>query len=317
LHLPLCMAVCLPLRLDLVIAYLAAHISNPVLAPVLLAMQIDLGSLVLTGRHAAFDVEQARATGVSGFVSQAVVGSLLLGGTLAAAGGGLAAALARRFARPPTALQRSVERTVERYRQASRPIRRRVAQSVRYDPLLYLLASRAPLGVVLQVPSRFGQLGLALVDCGAAEQLVGFDPDPGRVRLARAAAQGQADFQQGDLRLGDWPMVDTILLIDALHWVPHAQHEPILARATRVLQPDGRIVLRELDAARGLASRLAALAERLDYRWQGLRLGRLSSRTAADWIGLLEALGLDCELVASDHDPSLVHFVVVATKAPG
>jgi len=103
LHLPLCMAVCLPLRLDVLVAYVAAHVSNPLLAPLLLVLEVNVGSWLLVGRHAVFDVARARETGVSGFVVQAAVGAVVVGAALAvvgAAGGYLLAnAFRRRAAR--------------------------------------------------------------------------------------------------------------------------------------------------------------------------------------------------------------------------
>ena len=105
LHFPLCAAVCLPLKLDLVAAYLAANISNPLMAPFLVVLEVNVGSYLLTGQHAAFDVERAREAGISGFVTQAIVGSLVVGAVLAAVGGSAAYLIARRYrkqdAEPP------------------------------------------------------------------------------------------------------------------------------------------------------------------------------------------------------------------------
>ena len=42
LHFPLCAAVCLPLRLDLVAAYLAAQVSNPFVAPFLVFSTVSV-----------------------------------------------------------------------------------------------------------------------------------------------------------------------------------------------------------------------------------------------------------------------------------
>ena len=108
LHFPLCAAVCLPLKLDLVAAYLAANISNPLIAPFLVVLEVNVGSYLVTGQLAPFDVARARAAGIAGFVTQAVVGSLVVGVGLAAASGIAAYLIARRYrkrdsARPPDA----------------------------------------------------------------------------------------------------------------------------------------------------------------------------------------------------------------------
>ena len=97
LHFPLCAAVCLPLKLDLVAAYLAANVSNPLMAPFLVVLEVNVGSYLLTGQLAPFDVARAREAGISGFVAQAVVGSLVVGAALAVGGGLVAYFIARRY----------------------------------------------------------------------------------------------------------------------------------------------------------------------------------------------------------------------------
>jgi uncharacterized protein (DUF2062 family) len=96
LHLPLCLAVCLPLHLDAAVAYLAANISNPLIAPFLVVAEVQVGSLVLTGQLAPFDVATARAAGLAGFASYAAVGAPMVGGLLAAVGAALAALITPR-----------------------------------------------------------------------------------------------------------------------------------------------------------------------------------------------------------------------------
>lgn len=93
-HLALCAALCAALRLDLVVAGVASNISNPLFAPFLVTAEIELGSLIVEGRLTVFDLERARAKGIGGFVLEAAVGSLVLGGALA----GLGAAFAWWFA---------------------------------------------------------------------------------------------------------------------------------------------------------------------------------------------------------------------------
>ncbi len=51
LHLPLCALVGLPLGLDVLVAYVATNVSNPLLAPLLLAAELKLGAWLL-GRPA-------------------------------------------------------------------------------------------------------------------------------------------------------------------------------------------------------------------------------------------------------------------------
>src|SRR6187399_1193263 len=96
LHFVLCLLICLPLGLDLVLAYLVANISNPLVAPFLITLEVEIGSLLSTGHHAAFSLEQARQTGILGFVFQAGLGSIFVGAGLGAIGSAIAYVIASR-----------------------------------------------------------------------------------------------------------------------------------------------------------------------------------------------------------------------------
>jgi uncharacterized protein (DUF2062 family) len=83
LHLPLCLAVCLPLRLDAPVAYLAANISNPFVAPWLVVAEVQAGAWLLTGAFVSFDVQAARDVGAAGVLSFAALGAVVVGAALA------------------------------------------------------------------------------------------------------------------------------------------------------------------------------------------------------------------------------------------
>jgi len=70
LHLPLCLIICLPLRLDVLLAYAAANISNPLLAPIIVLSEIQLGSLVLDGRLSAIHLSQLKGLHVVHLAAQ-------------------------------------------------------------------------------------------------------------------------------------------------------------------------------------------------------------------------------------------------------
>jgi uncharacterized protein (DUF2062 family) len=96
LHLWLCLALCLPLRLDAVAACLASNISNPFVAPFLILAEVELGSYLLHGERASFDLSQAKLHIITHVLYEAALGGILIGTLLALAGGVAAALLARR-----------------------------------------------------------------------------------------------------------------------------------------------------------------------------------------------------------------------------
>ena len=96
LHLPLCIAFAWLLGLNKATVYLAANISNPLFAPVLIAVEILLGEWVRFGHVRPPDLEGAREFGEQAsllagslpdlFLS-CLLGGVLLGVALAALGG--------------------------------------------------------------------------------------------------------------------------------------------------------------------------------------------------------------------------------------
>jgi uncharacterized protein (DUF2062 family) len=276
LHLPLCLALCLPFRLDAVVAYLCANISNPLVAPFLLTLEVEVGSLLLTGQHAGFDVTRARLTGVAGFALQAGIGSLLVGSVLAAGGAALAASIAaRQRARRAPELAAAAKRTVQRYRGAPRADRMYVAAKLASDPIAAELARLGRLGDVFDAGSGRGQLALLAVELGVVRSLVGIDWDERKVKVACLAARDSARFETADLRAVELvpASADTVMLLDVLHYLPAPDQDRILERVAPCLRPGGRLVLRDVDGAeRGTwlgraAERVAGALGYILHRW--------------------------------------------------
>lgn len=102
LHLAICVAVAGLLRLNQPLVYLAANISNPLVAPLLIAAELAVGEWARYGRLPAAALpggtvwQMARAGGDL-FLS-CLLGGLLVGTTLGGALGGLALVVARRRA---------------------------------------------------------------------------------------------------------------------------------------------------------------------------------------------------------------------------
>ena len=321
LHIFLCAAVCLPLGLDLVLAYLVANISNPLIAPFLVTLEVEIGSLVTTGQHAAFGVERAKQTGIFGFVRQAAVGSVFVGSALAALGAGIAFFVAKRRQEPanddPEAeLEAAIERTIARYADLSRGDRFQVIGKLRLDPLTKMLAAlpRA-LGHVLDAGAGRGQFGLLLLELGAARSVSGFDADSRKVAAARVAAGASAAFEVRDLLDLPREPADTLLLLDVLHYLPIVEQDQLLAEAARRVA-HGRILVRELDAAPGARSWVTRSMERL-AELSGWHRGRARRhyRPIAEIVTLLTALGFECSTQGASEGTPFGNVLVVAERS--
>jgi len=103
-HTLICVVVCVLFRLNVVVAWLGTNISNPLVAPFLYFVQIQVGFLLLEGRFGVLSLADMRALGLAAvlqkFFVYCLAGSALVGPAIGAAAGGLAyVALKRRQAR--------------------------------------------------------------------------------------------------------------------------------------------------------------------------------------------------------------------------
>ena len=319
LHLVLVLLVCVPLRLDALLAYLAANISNPLVAPLLIFSEVEAGAYLLTGRFVAFDVGQARATGAAGFAEQLLVGALAVGAALAFVGFGLAWLIVSRRServdagvKATSATELALERTRARYADARHADRYYVAGKLAFDPVFGLVASlEGSFGRVLDVGCGRGQLGLFLHELGRAAEVRGIDSDARKIDVAQSAFP-EAKFVVGDAAQLELPPADTILLVDVLHYLPLTEQDALLAAATRAVTPGGRVLVRELDADPSARSALTRFFEWC-ARKTGLNRGRATHyRPASDLTGLLQQAGLTCTVQgASEHTP-FANVLIVA-----
>ena len=221
-HLLMVLAVCIPLRLDAPVSYLAANISIPLIAPFLVTAEVEIGSLILTGSLAPTDVSVLRAHGAGVLIKELVVGTLVFSPSVAALGGSIAFAFVTAWKeRAAAGRSQAIERVAERYgsvgnRAAYHYVRSKLAR----DPVarrIVELSGNEPLGDVIDAGCGRGQLALLLLEDGRADSVCGFDWDAPKVAVATRASTGlRATFSLRDLREPVATSADTALLIDVL-----------------------------------------------------------------------------------------------------
>ena len=317
LHFFLCLALCILFRLDFVLAYLAANISNPVVAPALLALQLDLGFLLLHGEHFPLEAAAAREAGLWGFAGPLALGAVLVGAGLAVVGGALTWALSGRRTVTVDPIDAAMRKTTARFSSAPIGDRIYVAIKLRTDSVAYALGElEGDFGRVLDAGCGRGQLALFLQDLGKTREVFGFDWDHRKVDLARHAAGSPDTFVVADLRDPPWRSADTILLVDVLHYLTHTEQLEVVRRAVEHLRPGGRLLIREVDSSRRLASKVTRWAERV-----GRRLGYNRGTERLDFCDLdrveaeLAALGLESRRVPS-ADLQLLSNVLIEGRKP-
>lgn len=325
LHLPLVFLVCLRLRLDGAIAYVAANISNPFVAPFLVAAQVQVGAYVVDGRAPAALTQIGLSDALASVPSHLVVGAPIVGLALGASLGAVslgATALKRRIlgpgARPTYRLPITappwvvaVEEVAMRYTpEGDRgPNARTRFNYVRLkmltDPVARMIADAegdrdGALGHVTDVGTGRGQLPILLVSLGRATGAHGLDWDTDKIAEGReAAARPTAlpvELSCGDARTAEIAPADTVLLVDLIHYFALEEQDAILRRAARAVRPGGRILVREADPSRGWRSLATLLEERVFTRLRWNRGERVRFRPSHEIAAVLEGEGLSTEV---------------------
>lgn len=350
-HTPIVLFLCLWFGLDAALCWVAANISNPFFAPVLMTVEAQVGAFVRTGAFPRIDNELA-ALGLWGFVKARagdfVIGAPLVGLALAGLGGALTYGMVERSRRlhpgrrreryqlpeeaPPWV--KAVERVAARY---APPEHGTPAQKTRFhyvrikllgDPIAKLIAGVAgsepgALGELLDIGTGAGQLPILFMELGRATKVTGVDWDNAKIEDAQKAAAGGADgagpaldatFRRGDARDAELCPADTVLLIDLLHYFRIEEQDAILRRAAANVRPGGRILVREADTERGFRSFVTLLEERVFTALRFNRGERVRFRASREIEAILQEMGFACETIPAWGSTPFSNVLVIGER---
>jgi SAM-dependent methyltransferase len=313
-HLLICWVVGSLLRLNRLKIYLAANISNPLVAPWLLFAEVEAGAYLRRGSFHALTPHTLQTTALSTFGIDLLVGSLLVGAVLAAlAAGGTYAAL--RGSGADAGFADLVRRASDRYVGASITAWEFARNKLRYDPVYRVLLSPGVIGsggTLLDIGCGQG-LALALlaetrvaVEAGAwpadwppaphFARMVGIESRRRAASLARRAVGRDCQIIEGDARQTPTAAVRTVLLFDVLQMMRAEEQVALLATAVAALEPGGVILVREADASAGW--RFTAV--RWGNRFKALAFGdwrrSFHFRSEAGWRACFAGLGLRADV---------------------
>ncbi|MBS2013909.1 MAG: DUF2062 domain-containing protein [Deltaproteobacteria bacterium] len=88
-HWLLVLAICMPLRLDTGVSYLASNISMPLIAPFITFSEIELGTYLLHGRWSPLRPEDMKALAIGTIAAELLVGTAIVAPLGAAIGGAI------------------------------------------------------------------------------------------------------------------------------------------------------------------------------------------------------------------------------------
>jgi len=347
---PLVLVLCLWLRLDALVAWIAANVSNPFFAPFLLTGEVWVGGSLLEGRP--IDLH-GRFGGFWDAIQSApkllLVGAPVVGLALAIVSGALAFAFvwvrrrlgvvskAHVYVLPANAPPwvRAAERVASRYvsLEGSTPRQRTQFNYVRIklmsDPIAKLVTEvrgEESLGAVYDVGTGRGQLPILLLELGRATSARGVDWDERKIEDANAAAEGargddlsrlDARFEVQDARECRPEPSDTVLLIDLLHYFQVPEQDAILDRAAAAVRPGGVLLVREADTERGWRSWMTLFEERLFTALRFNRGERVRFQPARAIAERIRGAGLETEIRPAWGKTPFSNVLVIGRRPVG
>ncbi|MFP5514931.1 MAG: class I SAM-dependent methyltransferase [Alphaproteobacteria bacterium] len=142
----------------------------------------------------------------------------------------------------------------------------------------------------------------------------GVELSPRRVRIAQTALGADA-ISQGDIRKSDLPHCDAIVILDVLLYLNPAEQAAVLARCAGALAPGGVLLLREADAGGGLPFQVTRWAEQAACAARGQWRQSLTYRPSADWLLLLNGLGLTATAVPMSQGTPFANTLFIARRS--
>ncbi len=320
LQLPLCVLVGKLLRLSRVTMYLAANLSNPLFAPFLIWLEIEVGSLLRRGTLYGLTVQSVRDLDPWSVALDLVIGSVAVGALAGLAIGFAAYGLLLRTRQVPVEREHLIEEVARPYLEAGFLHWEFVRSKLRRDPVYFGLVDRGLLpssGRLVDVGCGRGiLLGLLAQLHGphAGLELIGLDSSRRALRVARTGLPPEVSLTVADAATLHPPRSAAILLLDVLHYVPVEHQDLLLRRAAAALEPAGVLLVREADRSPTVGFWLTAAAERLRAVLRGRPHQRFAYRTLGELTATLQDLGLEVDSMPMDEGTPFRNTLLVGRK---
>lgn len=333
LHLALCWVVGWLLRLNRLKMYLAANISNPFMAPLLVLAELQIGAWVRRGQLHTLTLDSVRATDPWVFGADVLVGSVLVGGVLGTIAG-LATWLSTRAGDDHPAFAALVRRASDRYVATSITAWEFARGKLRGDPLYRTVITAGilrPGGVLVDVGCGQGLMLALLAEAGAEwrcgmwpaafppppvfDRLVGIEVRARVASLARRALAGSAEIIETDARTHVLERCRAVLIFDVLHMMTEADQESLLRSVSAGVEAGGVILVREVDAAAGWRFQTVRIGNRLKAVLFGHWQQAFHFRTAHEWTRCFQRAGFHVDPRATGGGTPFANVLFVLSAA--
>jgi SAM-dependent methyltransferase len=148
-----------------------------------------------------------------------------------------------------------------------------------------------------------------------ARHYTGIELMPKDVSRAEAALRSLTlapQFVCADMCQAAFPAVDVVVILDVLHYVPHAAQDAVLTRVRDALAPRGRLLLRVGDAAASRGFAASQWVDRIVTWARGHRVPPTFGRTLVQWRSVLESLGFVVRPIPQSQGTPFANVLLVA-----
>jgi len=315
LHLLMCWTLGAALGLNRLKMYLAANISNPLVAPWLIFAEVQLGAWLRRGSFHPLSRQYIASTSLGVFGMDVVVGSVFVGSVLAALAASGTYALVRGTGGDPW-FSDLVRRASDRYLGGSITAWEFARGKLRMDPVYRAALSPdilPPGGTLLDIGCGQGLTLALLVEARRAyveqrwppswpappcfDRMVGIETRPRPAASAREALEGDAEVIEADVRTIKLEPARAALLFDVLHLLRLDEQEVLLSTVAALLEPSGVVLVREADAGVGWRFTAVRVGNRLKaFAFLTWRTQTFHPRTQAEWRDCFARHGFESEM---------------------
>jgi uncharacterized protein (DUF2062 family)/SAM-dependent methyltransferase len=298
-HFLMCWSLGLVLRVNRLKVYLAANISNPLVAPWLVVAEIEAGAWLRRGTFHAVAPRAMNNSNAAVFGADLLVGSLVVGAVLATVAATHTYAVLRGGDRHFLGIIRGA---ADRYASTSMTAWEFARGKLRSDPVYRAILSCEVLpsgGALLDIGCGQGLTLALLGEARAAytagrwprhwappprfDRMIGIETRRRAAALAREALVSDAKIIEADARTLPLERARVVVLFDVLHMMTHHDQDALLSVIASRLEPGGVVLVRDADASAGWRFTAVWLAIRLKALALGSWRQPFHARTEREW----------------------------------
>jgi SAM-dependent methyltransferase len=147
------------------------------------------------------------------------------------------------------------------------------------------------------------------------QSMAGLELMESDVQRARRALGAECGISQGDIRHAPFGDIDTVVILDVLHYMDGPAQREVLKRVRAALPERGLLLLRIGDAASGLRFRYSQWVDKLVMLLRGHAWVKTYCRSVPQWQELLRECAFDVQAMPMSQGTPFANVLLVARAA--